>query len=81
MLAELLTITCVIGNPPINPEIIFPVPWANNSLLVGVTFLYGSNLSVASTHNKVSKLATNAMVKATTQISGFVITAKFGKLN
>ena len=26
ILAELLTITCVMGKPPIMPEIIFPVP-------------------------------------------------------
>src|SRR5690606_5565061 len=80
-LAELLTITCVIGKPPINPEIMFPVPCANNSLLVGVTFLSGSSLSDASTHNKVSKLATRAMVNAVTQTSTLVITVKFGKLN
>ena len=36
-LAEVLTITEVIGNPPINPETMFPTPWAFNSLLVGVT--------------------------------------------
>ena len=53
-----------MGKPPINPERIFPVPCANSSLLVGVTFLSGSILSVASTHNNVSKLATNAIVNA-----------------
>ena len=64
MLAELLTITCVIGIPPISPEMIFPIPWAFNSRLVGVTFFSGSNLSVASTHNNVSKLATIAITTA-----------------
>ena len=29
-LAELLTITCVIGSPPMSPEIIFPAPWASS---------------------------------------------------
>jgi len=81
MFAELRTITCVIGNPPIKPERIFPVPWASNSLLVGVTRLIGSNLSVASTHKSVSKLATKAIVNAVIQISGLVIAPKFGKLN
>ena len=81
MLAELLTITCVIGNPPINPEIIFPAPCAKSSLLVGVTFLFGSSLSVASTQSRVSRLATKAKVNATIQISCWVMTEKFGKLN
>ena len=34
--AELLTITCVSGKPPINPDTILPNPCAFNSLLVGV---------------------------------------------
>ena len=81
-MAELLTITCVIGNPPTKPEIMLPVPCANNSLLVGVTFLSGSNLSEASTLNNVSKLATKAIVNATTHTSGCCkITEKLGKLN
>ncbi len=79
MLAELLTITWVIGSPPIirKSRYRFLVPeapdWWGNPLI-------GSNLSVASTH-KVFKLATNAMVKAVTQISVLVITAKLGKVN
>ena len=59
----------------------FPVPCANNSLFVGVTFLCGSNLSVASTHNNVSKLATKAMVKPVTQTCGLESALKLGKLN
>ena len=66
--AELLTITCVTGSPPIIPEMIFPAPWANNSRLVGVTLFSGSSLSVASTQSNVSKLATKAIVNAVTQI-------------
>ena len=81
MLAELRTITCVIGKPPIKPDTILPAPCASNSLLVGVTFLWGSNLSVASTQSKVSKLATKAIVKAVTQTCGFVMALKLGKLN
>ena len=64
MFAELRTITIVIGNPPINPERKFPIPWAFNSLLVGDIFLSGSNLSVASKQRSVSILATNAIVIA-----------------
>ena len=81
MLAELLTITCVIGNPPIIPESIFPVPWAKSSRLVGVVLLCGSSLSVASTHNKVSRLATNAMVNPVIQICNEPIISKEGKVN
>ena len=62
-LALLLTITLVIGNPPIKPDIVFPMPCANNSLLVLVTLLSGSKLSTASTLNKVSKLAIMAIIK------------------
>ena len=58
-----------------------PAPCAKSSRLVGVTRFSGSNLSVASTHNNVSKLATNAIVKAVTHIAGLVIAVKFGKLN
>ena len=47
-LAELLTITDVIGKPPKKPLIMFPVPCATNSLFVGVTLLIGSILSTAS---------------------------------
>ena len=81
ILAEDLTITCVTGRPPINPDTILPAPCATSSLLVGVTLFRGSNLSVASTHNNVSRLATRAIVKAVTQIAGFVIPEKFGVLN
>ena len=81
MFAELLTITCVIGNPPIIPDIMLPAPWARSSRLVGVTFLCGSNLSVASTHRRVSRLATKAIVNATIHTSGLEMTLKFGKLN
>ena len=81
MLAELRTITCVIGRPPINPDIIFPEPCAINSRLVGVTLFSGSNLSVASTQSNVSRLATRAIVNAVIQISALVIAIKFGTLN
>ncbi len=53
MLAELLTITWVTGNPPINPETMFPIPWALNSWLVGVILFCGATLSEASTHGTV----------------------------
>ena len=69
MLAELRTITCVTGKPPIKPDNMLPKPWALSSWLVGVTRRKGSSLSVASTHNKVSKLATIAMTMATLYIS------------
>jgi hypothetical protein len=55
-----------MGNPPIRPEIRFPIPCAFNSKLVGVTLLLGSNLSAASVLNKVSKLAIIAIVNART---------------
>ena len=67
MFAELRTITIVIGNPPIRPDIALPIPCAFNSLLVGDMFLSGSSLSVASTLNKVSILPTMAIVSATIQ--------------
>ncbi|CAI8218499.1 MAG: Uncharacterised protein [Flavobacteriaceae bacterium] len=71
ILAELLTITWVIGRPPIAPEMTLPTPWANNSRFVGVTLLCGSILSVASTQSSVSKLATTQIVIATIQTSVF----------
>ena len=49
--------------------------------LVGVIFFSGSSLSVASTHKSVSRLATRAIVNATTHMSGFEIALKLGKLN
>ena len=79
--AELRTITCVTGKPPINPEITFPNPCAFNSLFVEVILLYGSILSVASTQSKVSKLATIANTIAIFQTSKFVIAEKSGKVN
>src|ERR1043165_6716364 len=63
ILAELLTITLVIGKPPIKPEAILPIPCANNSRLGEVALFSGSILSTASRHNKVSIEATAAMVK------------------
>ena len=81
MFAELRTITCVIGKPPINPEITFPNPCAFNSRLVGVILLSGSNLSVASTQSKVSKLPTTAMTIATVQTAGLNTDEKSGKVN
>ena len=79
--AELLTITCVTGKPPINPEKIFPNPCAFNSLLVGVTPLSGSILSVASTLNNVSRLATMASITAIFHTSGLYIALISGKVN
>ena len=80
MLAELRTITWVTGKPPIIPEAIFPTPCAINSRFLGVTRFSGSILSVASTHSKVSKLATKAMVKATIQTLILDIALKLGKM-
>ena len=68
ILAELRTITCVIGRPPINPEMMLPIPCAFNSLLVGVAKCSGSSLSVASTHKRVSRLATIHNTKAVVMI-------------
>ena len=81
ILSDLLTITCVTGNPPIKPDTILPKPCAFNSLLVGVTLLSGSNLSVASTLNKVSKLATMASTIAIFQTSKLLMAEKSGKVN
>ena len=44
-----------------------------SSLFVGVIRLSGSNLSVASTHKSVSRLATRAIVNAVIQISTLVM--------
>ncbi len=64
MLAELRTMTCVTGNPPMSPETTLPRPCALSSRSVGVTRFCGSSLSVASTHSSVSRLATTASVMA-----------------
>ena len=65
--AELRTITEVTGKAPKKPQVILPIPWASNSLLVLDSFLSGSNLSTASIPNSVSKLATIAKVKTIIQ--------------
>ena len=81
MFAEERTITWVMGSPPIKPLTVFPTPWANNSRLVGVTRFWGSNLSVASTHNSVSKLATTAMVTPKIQMALSPMAEKSGKVS
>ena len=65
--AELLTITAVTGNAPINPQSVFPIPCAINYLFVLEVRFFGSNLSVASTLSNDSKLATMASVTTTVQ--------------
>ena len=64
-LAELRTMTCVMGSPPSRPETVLPTPWAQSSRLVGVVRFKGSSLSTASTLSSVSRLATTASVMAT----------------
>src|SRR5690606_33627538 len=60
--AVVLTITEVIGSPPIIPEIMLPMPCAFSSLL-GLEYLFlGSILSPASRQSNVSMLATTAIV-------------------
>ena len=71
-LAELLTTTDVIGNPPMKELMRLPIPWAFNSKLVSVILLLTSNLSEASIQSKVSIEATIAMVAPTIQTLGFV---------
>src|SRR6188768_3839066 len=78
LFAEVRTTTDVIGNPPINEHIIFPIPCALNSTLVLVYRLWTSILSAASMHNSVSIEATIAIVIPTTQTCGFVNPAKLG---
>ncbi len=80
MFAEVLTITDVNGKPPINPETIFPMPWALSSLFVGVTRLYGSISSDASMFNNVSRLAIKAMVSAVVHTADNEIALKSGDL-
>ena len=77
-LAEVLTITDVIGNPPIIPLKKFPIPWANNSRFGLVTLFSGSILSAASIQSNVSILATIAIVNPTTQTSYVDIDEKLG---
>ena len=79
-LADVLTITDVIGNPPISPEKIFPTPCAFNSRLVGVTLLYGSNASAASIFSSVSRLATIASVRPVVHTCGRDRYSNFGKI-
>src|SRR5688572_29331203 len=80
-LAELLTITAVIGNPPISPLTILPSPCALSSWLSGDVRLNGSSLSTASILNKLSKLATMAIVNATVHVESVMIAEKSGKAN
>ena len=71
-LAELLTMTAVIGKPPRIPLKKLPVPCAINSLFCGVMRLYRSILSMASTLSNVSRVATIQMTTAFFIISVFV---------
>src|SRR5690606_17311115 len=81
MLAELLTITEVMGNPPKKPAARLPIPWALSSRLGEVYLLSGSNLSVASMQSKVSMEATTAMIIPNFQTSGFKKPFMAGKEN
>jgi len=81
MLAELRTITCVIGRPPIRPDSELPTPCATSSRLVGVTRLCGSSLSVASRQSRVSRLPTTAMVAAITQTAPVPSAPQSGEVN
>ena len=81
MLAEVRTMTEVIGIPPIRPLSILPAPCANSSRLPLVKRFSGSSLSAASMHSSVSILATAAMVAATIHTCGFWIAAKSGREN
>src|SRR6188508_751391 len=80
-LAVVLTITDVIGNPPIRPAKIFPTPCAFNSAFALEYLFIGSILSPASRHNNVSILATAVMVAAVIHTAGFVNAEKSGKVN
>ena len=68
-LAELLTITAVMGIPPSIPLKKFPVPWAISSRFCGVIRLNGSNLSMAAILNRVSSVATKQIMMALRHIS------------
>ena len=80
ILALLRTITAVTGKPPNKADAEFPIPCAINSLLVGVIRLKGSNLSEASMLNKVSKLATIAILNAINITPNSAIREKLGEL-
>ncbi len=80
-LAEVLTITEVIGRPPIKPEIRLPIPCACNSLFALEYLFNGSILSPASRHSSVSMLATMAIVTPTIYTLLFVSALKSGLVN
>src|SRR5262245_20534291 len=63
-LAELLTMTAVMGKPPARPLTKLPAPCATNSLLGGEILLYGSSLSMAVRLSNVSSEATKQTTKA-----------------
>ena len=73
------TITEVIGIPPSNPLLIFPIPCASSSLSGEEIRFKGSKESVASNDNKDSKEATMAKVMATEYTLGFVIKLQSGE--
>src|SRR5688500_6743836 len=77
-LADVLTITDVIGKPPTRPDNILPIPCAFNSVLALEYLFRGSILSPASRHSNVSILATTAIVAPIIQMSGFVNAEKLG---
>src|SRR6188474_387194 len=81
ILADVLTITDVMGRPPIKPAKIFPIPWALNSVFELANRLNGSIFPPASRQSSVSILATVAIVAAAIQTAGFVNPEKLGKLN
>ena len=78
LLAEVLTTTEVIGNPPNKELTIFPNPWALSSTFVSVYLFWASILSLASMHSNVSIDATIAIVNAIIQTLEFVIAEKSG---
>lgn len=61
-LAAPRTTTAVMGMAPSRPQRMLPIPCARSSRLTGVMRFLLSNLSTASTHNKVSKVASNPMI-------------------
>src|SRR5690349_21104090 len=79
-LAELRTITAVIGKPPIRGDTTLPTPWATSSRLLGEIFFSGSSLSTASTLSSDSRLAIRAMVIAIFHTTGFPMAEKSGKV-
>jgi hypothetical protein len=66
-LAELRTITPVIGRAPRMPQTVFPTPWENSSRLY---FVRGPRCiwSTAVAHNRVSALALTPMATAAIQM-------------